>query len=932
MLNIYSTKHFYRSHSYFFLKTLVLLVILSLGKSLFAQSIANNTDSLTDSNVSVTYNPFLYNNSPYRNFGIVENKPTGVIYGTPEQIFAGRIAGVQVMETTGAPGGEFSVRLRGASALSGSSEPLYVIDGLPLDFFNENFGAPYGSGSLKGQAMNALSLINPDDIESFQVLKNASALAIYGTRATNGVVIITTKRNKKKGLRVNFESSYSIQKIARKTEMLDVSEYIKFKKYAALSNPEMVGVSNLFNGPESDYPNIDWMDEVSETGKIKKQLLEIGGGMDHLTYSVRGGLYNHEGIIKETGFDRKNVSVTLDGNFWKNRIKTGTSFYYADAGMQQKSTEGLIQTAPIGPAYDSDGAYHQLNLSGVRNPNPVEGMINGGSEKESSRLIFNNYLQVKIFENLFVKARYARSVSKNEYEFLPAGKSGNIASRDATSRFFESALTYTKSWKKYALHLNGGYSEQLNTDITVRVIGENEPALRWLREIRENFNDDNYILPPLPKNIFSTSTLRMTSNTKSLFIQSGLDISEKVFVNLNYRKDFLAKAFLNDFNATSFGAGLTWTLKQHVLNENQNFSSLKINVDAGKLGLINNAWDVMIRKEEESKSPDRKSISIGTEAGFFGDQVILKADLFNQVTRQNIVPGQVNLPQGQTINYYYFIDKMTGRGIDLSVSARITNSEKLKWIVSANTSYISNKIKSPEDIYGPAEKDVTKNKPVGSWILYKSNGVWNSDDEINKEYQGSLESRPRAGDARVDMANGSYLSLRDNVYSGSANAKFLLGTSSDITWNNFDVSFLIRGELGQKILNKVDADTYFGYFLDNVSKSSVTRAWRSDNPSSNYPAQGKGVSSNITEKSDMFLENGSFIRLQNLNIGYTISLWNDRSSARIYLGGQNLFLITKYRGWDPEVSSNGQDPLARGFDKGLYPRARTYTLGIQVQL
>jgi|GEM_PF-6162223 len=926
-ISIYALR---QSGKRFFVCISSLFLTFLIKERLHAQA-TSDKDSLSLDSLIWNSPATTFNNSPWKKAGIVKNdERRGVPYETPEQLFAGRVAGVQVMETNGSPGGEFSVRVRGTGSLLNSAEPLYVIDGFPLDFFNNTFGIGQFDEQGESHATNALAMIDPGDIESVQIVKNSSALAIYGTRGANGVVLINTKKGNQKRLRVNFESSFSLQKMARKIQVLDAPEYLNFREKQAQYYPDESYIFKQFGDP-ANYQSVDWMDEATRSGAIQRQQLEVSGGTENLHLSILGGIYGHKGIVRESEFNRKNVRINLVGNFWKGRVEVGTNNYYGVGSTEFQSTEGLQRSAPIGPAYNADGSFHNLVIGKFELGNPLNTMRNSGTNNSMGRFMTNNYVQVSIVKRMSFRSQYSMSASKNDYDYR---NSSNVSCKpafgDVKDYYFDNAISYSKQDESGLINFRVGYTDQRFFNRSGIVIGEKERAINLLKEIRR----DDYFSDGGSPLVDKFSWVSHKGSMKSYYLQSSYETAQKINVVLNFRGDRIPGG-ANDTGLSYYSTGIggSWDLKKRMTGKHGIISSTKLLLDIGYQAKLNSVLTPYYDYLRGGKREVKNAFSIGAEIGLLAKKVKVEVDLYSQVNRNVKVPAYIHAPQTSPISLVASIDKMSSTGIDIGVSYKFFNSKELRFNISGNGSLFSNTIKNPGDLYGLVfDEDVKRSKRVGSWFFYNNYGVWNTKEEITSVY-GTSDRTPPIGTTQTEFLNeGGKVVSAKRIYSGSANPNVIWGVASELAWKKLDLNLLFRGECGMRIDNQMGRYNFSGAFFDNVQVNSTARGWTPENVDIDFPRQGGGFVDFIPQQSAWFLQKGSFIRLQSMAIGYTVPLFKQKQDVRFYVSGQNLFLLTKYEGWDPEVNSNGQHAFLRGTDTGAYPRARTFTVGMQVHL
>jgi TonB-dependent SusC/RagA subfamily outer membrane receptor len=851
---------------------------------------------------------------------------------TPEQLFAGRVAGVQVMETNGGPGGEFAVTIRGVATLLGSAEPLYVIDGLPLELHNYGQAVQQSNIEARTFALNALSMIDPFEIESIQVLKDISATAIYGTRASNGVVLITTKKSHSNKLKVRLESAASVQKMTRNVEVLNSTDFLRYSRERLVDYPNEFSAAQYLTAAPESYEHVDWMKEVTRTGHILRNNLTISGGTGPLKVLVQGGLFKHNGIVRETNFDRKNAAVNLNANFWKNRIRLGTKLYYADAGGTQRSVRSVQTGIPIGPVYNPDGSLHEFDFGSF---NPLRSVARTNVDSQHKRLLSTTHAEIGLLKNLSIRSSYGVSRSWNDYEpnGLPADSA--FSGTSIYSAYFRNIKTYNVDARAHFFHtgkrirfeVDAGYAQFTEFGYFGSAQGKRAAVLALLDQRKSaRTSADLTNLPGVTQSQWTKGYRRMNS----VFLNAKIGLGNAIEVLVSSRQDMNPVFKHTEFrqgNASSVGVG--WQVNKPGKVLGKTFNSLKLHADFGYIAKSDLYSRISLGVSSggdffDKEVPYSLLGNAGFDASLFSDRLLLAVSYFNRQTLHNRMMGPVVAGSSGYVPTIPKVGRMSAHGLELSVGYEPVRATTWNWKLSGNAVLMSNKIKEgrtgafPSDIGGSG-----KDGPVGAWYRYRNLGVWHSTQEISQEYKGAADRTPKPGDSR-------YTDDKEVAYAGAANPKVIWGLASEMTWKRWDFSLLFRAEHGQKVQNEMAKQLYDLRFAGNISTEVYENAWTPSHPERNFPAQTNGGGE--IRNTDWFLQQASFVRLQNISFGYTYPLTAGERCVRVYLTGQNLFLLTPYKGWDPEVNKYGQNPHFRGVDDGIYPRARTFTLGIQFNL
>lgn len=897
-------KHFYPS----FTVCSILFNLLVLSQNLLQAQPA--PDSLKADSIQKASLPILSGNSAWTSRRIIQNEQK-LIAATPEQLLAGQMAGVRVIETNGAPGGVFSVQIRGAAALATSNEPLYIIDGIQQESFNADFALNQLGPSYPSSAPNVLSIINPSDIESIEIVKNGSAIAMYGSRAAYGVVLIRTKRGRTNGLHVDFESTASIQRKRHAPDILSTADFKVFQKRLESLYPRQAQLTKYLEDPSFSYKSINWIDEVTQTGTAIRQQLGVSGGLDFVRFSVQGNLSDQKGVVKNSGYDRKSVRVNLDFNFFKKLLRFGTSTYYAKARMDMRDIRPAYGALPFGPPNNADGSPAPIKIGPWPRENPLVEIERTAEQTDIGQLFTSQYLEIAIIQGLTLKAQYGISGYKQDYNMaFPHYPYGTHAFIDHHQNTLDAMLSYRYAWRNNVWRISGGYAKQKFDKTVAEAHGRDQDLVNyWLEQAR-----DHIIIPgPGPTIPFSYSYFRRKSDAKSLFAQTSFSTVGWDF-HINARKD----SWINSFG--SIGGSIGWLVPDKSGRLAKiGINSLRLIADYGHVAPTYGLW--LGTSGSKSLRLSRNMMSIGSELSMLNGKLRVELDIFNQVTNNQVYEDRIYLPGGESIGFNSSVKGLYSHGIEISASGEVLRKKNLVWKVSGNFTAMANRIRKPLDFFGFAKDGDKTNQPVGSWFVPGVVGVWKTPQEILDA--GYPESRVQEllGTTREPVG------AEGPKQSGSAFPNVFWGLSSTLDWRRFDVSLLIRGEHGQKIYNSADQSLHAG-FLTNTTYYTMEDAWAPDRPDNNFPRQGIDATSG---NRFWYLQKGGFVRLQNLAIGYTLPILKERS-VRVFLSGQNLISLTKYKGWDPEVSHYGQSIQQRGYDYGAYPRAMTLSLGVQLRL
>jgi TonB-linked SusC/RagA family outer membrane protein len=925
-----------------------------------------------------------------------------------DQALQGRVAGVQVTQNSGQPGGAASIRIRGANSISLSSEPLYVIDGLP--FQGDGAATPgfdFAGGANGQNRVNPLSSINPNDILSIDVLKDASATAIYGSRGANGVILITTKRGKKGESKISYGTYYGIQTLQRKLDLMSLQQFASYN--TQVINEQGLIPDQRFADPSLLGAGTDWQDEVFQNAGSYSHQLTVSGGNDKTTYAIMGGYMQQDGIIIGSSFDRISARLNLDTkvNDW---FKIGGSLAFTknkeritlNDGGDGVIMQSLIMMPSVG-VRDIDGNYDGPNIanSGV-NYNPVAAALQRNNILERQRLMANVYGDVTLTKGLVFKSEISfdnnHSLAK---AFHPTFKWGSIVNNENRLRqreennFFWAAknyLTYDKSFGKHNLITMLGTEAQKGTyngsDITVFNLPSNEIQVLSQGEplgLPGAWQGGNALL--------------------SYFGRFNYNYNEKYLATFTYRGDASSNFGPNNKWAYFPSGSFAWRVGQEdFLKDSKFMTNLKLRLGYGLSGNQNieaGLFEPLMQTVATPFGPGYRPIRIpnprlgwetttqtnyGVDFSIFGDRIDVGLDIYNKQTTDMLLESSVPGYLGGT-NYndikapFINVGRMENKGFDLSINSRNINKNKFGWSTDVVFSKNTNKVlefDSPEKIYTRnlywysefQTATVTRvGQSIGMFWGYQVEGIFQDQaDILNHAVQISdkviTEDRPNGsnlvdkrqgvwiGDIKFKDLNGDgVIDTEDQTYIGNPNPDFTFGITNNFRFGPVDVSIFLNGSYGAEILNyaRVITEGQTGVYSNQATvvfdraqeklidpngsaldPANVVLA----NPGTNIPRPSSNDNNRNNRMSDRFIEDGSYIRLQNIRIGYTLptSLLSKIRVQRlkVYANLQNMALWTNYSGYDPEIGAFNQSPLVQNVDMGRYPTPRMVTVGLDL--
>ena len=884
------------------------------------------------------------------NVAEIQKLPTASV-GTALQ---GQAAGVNITSATGVPGGDPVIRVRGLGTI-GNNNPLFVIDGIPGD----------------------LSYINPADIESINVLRDASAATIYGSRASNGVVLVTTKRGKSGEPRVTLNTYVSSQSLTNNVEMANKSQYNQIMKEARANGGEDPLEYTL---DDSQYANSDWVREYIENGLEQKHDLGISGGTDHMSYNFSGGYFQNTGTVINTDFERYNARLNLDFKLLDDRltIAPGIGFTRNNSkNISQPTGEGNASFSPFLYAFSSiphKDIYDTESSNGFAVPAPELGSGNPIGERsletnknQDDYLQFNIAADLKIFEGLSYRFQYGSNI-ENTYNFfqLPAYSFGPQATNEdpyiseRRGRLNEwtinNLLNYQKEFGKHNLGVMLGVSREKSQFRSVGGVNRQLPS-NSLAALSAGIGDE------------ASFGFNSTSTLQSYFGRASYNYGNKYFVQTSLRRDGSSR-FANDNKYGNFySVSLGWAMHQEDFFNSSFISEFKPRFSYGTLGnqniddhlflariasggaQLNYPFGQEIQQEilvgainTSLPTPDIKweettTTNIGLDLGFMEDKWLVNLDYFRSKTKDMLVSVPVPGSSGITTFPLTNGGEMENKGWELSTTYR-KKEGGFQYDITANLSGSSNKITK----LGFADESFTEgyieffNFPttrtevggeIGRFYLFQTDGIFQDQAEVDAH---GVQPNASPGDLKfVDTNGDGTLGDDDKVYFDSGLPKIEYGLTFNGYYKSFDFTLFFQGTQGNKMYNGMKMWLYRTDRIENVS-ADLVNAWSPTNTGSDIPRNVSTDPNSNTRPSDYYLEDGSYLRLKNLQIGYTlpISLLKKASisKARIYVSAYNLLTLTSYTGFDPGISNSGL--FTRGVDRGFYPLSKSYVFGINL--
>lgn len=880
----------------------------------------------------------------------IENVPVAGV----DARLQGQAAGVQVTQNSGLPGTGISVRVRGTASINASSQPLYVIDGVPMhnrDFSQLDFG---------GQDISAVTGISPQQIASVDVLKGPTASAIYGSRAANGVVVITTKDGNY-GARptVTFDSYAGVQEVANMLDLLEPQEYVDYRN-EAIANDRGESYSDDFGFVDdgvdnfTEYPtaNTNWQEEVFRPAPVQSYELAVSGGGDRVRYHVSGEYFDQQGIVLGARYDRANVRVNL-GFDASERLNVSTKIALSRESnhriVNDNTVVGVLTNAianpPMFPVRGEDGEYTSPD-DGLEYANAVAiGKLND-AEALTLRALGNVKADYQITDALTLTARGGLDVlnlREDEYESgrvegTYAASVDGIAKRAYTtaSRYLaEGFLTYeTVFGEDHDLSVVGGSSVEVNDTEDNFVRGE-------------SFGNEQFRNVGNTSNIVAGDGSLGEYNLVSFFSRASYSFDERYLLSASLRADGSSRFAAN----TKFGlfpsASVGWRIDQEAFMEDaEAVSNLKLrasyglsgNDDVGNYGW-QGTWESVNYNQTPGLAPGSirnpdyswetvRQFDIGLEAGLFEDRLSLAADYYRKKTLDMLLFKPLSYVSGFS-GLNTNVGNMVNQGIELTLDTRnvVPDTEGgFAWNSSLNVSANRNEVTDLKATEAFTVGDfrqvnrVEEGEPLGAFYMIEFEGV-----------------DPETGDAIFDDVNeDGEITDADRQIVGSPHPDFTGGFSNELRWKGFDLSAMLYFNYGNEVFHASRVFTDDGGYYGDNKLAHVLDRWQEPGDQTNVPRASYDATSGARRISSRYVEDGSYLRIKNVTLGYTLpsSLIGDVGiqSARVYASGQNLYTFTEYMGLDPAVNYAGSNAnVTLGTSFYTVPIPRTFQVGVSLK-
>jgi len=865
-----------------------------------------------------------------------------------DQAIQGQASGVQVTANSGAPGSKAIVRIRGIGTLN-NSDPLYVVDGMMVD---------------------DISFVSTDDVESIEVLKDASATAIYGSRGANGVILISTNSgdyNQEATFKVN--SYYGIRELAHKIDKVNAQQY------AELANEihENIGASPFIENPEDIDANTDWQDQMFRRAPIQKYQVSASGGSENVKYNVSANYSSEDGILRETYYNRLTFRVNNEYKLTDSfRLGHNLSFSHDNRKKSRDEVFHYIYRASAADkVYNEEGDPYAGYVE-----NPEGEVIYNKNEHFGDRLVGDLYIEYDFLKDFTFRSNLGVDIDKNEgKEFIPEffvfpwqkneENTLNLMTNRRKNILWENTVNYQKTFGDHSLSALAGYTWQ-------------EDMFEAFSGSRKNFPDDS-------KDFWYLSAGEETTQTNSNYAESWGMISYLSRMNYSFKERYLLTASLRVDGSSRFGEdnrygyfpslAAGWRISDEPFFSNVPYiTNLKLRASWGETGndkippyagsaTVSSGLEAVFGPDESIQpgaavialsNPDIKwestvQTNVGLDLNAFDNRFNFQAEYYSKETQDILLSVPIPNYIGSSSDPYVNAANVMNSGLDFTVGWRETKGD-FSYNFSSTISTIKNEVKSlgegKEELFGAgfgkgvASRTVAGGE-IGAFYGYEVLGVFQDQQEIENNPSRSVEV---PGDLRYkDVDGDGEITPDDRTTIGSAIPDMMLGLNLNANYKGFDIGLQFNGVTGTQIVNAKKMNRWGMYSFE----TTYLDRWRGKGTSNSEPRITNGGHNYLM--SERWLEDGSYLRLRNLTIGYTIpevlTQQLNLEKLRVYAGSTNLFTLTEYTGWTPEIgrsnysrSSEGSLPSAQNtgnvlspnIDRGNYPVARTFTFGVDI--
>ncbi|MDO5607059.1 MAG: TonB-dependent receptor [Capnocytophaga sp.] len=866
----------------------------------------------------------------------------------------GRIAGVQVFSNSGAPGGSISVRVRGIGTVN-NADPLYVVDGIPTSDIN---------------------FLNPNDIASIEVLKDASASAIYGSRGANGVVIVSTKSGKiNMPTKITVDTYAGVKNLINNWETTNGAEWLSIQQTLNQTRTSPINLA-LANSNIST----NWLDEISRTAYVQDVNVNFSGGAEKLIYSVGGGYYDEEGTIIGTDFDR--ITARFKSEYQaKEYLKIGVNTILQNSNTKNSVSEanvnlGTINTAiklePTFPVWidQQAGVYDYSKFTDY--PNPVAQIAYNNNRTERLNILANAFAELELIKNLKFRTSYGwNRTNTDNYNFTPVYEV-NTNQRNLINNVYRyNSKSLYQTWENTI-----NYSRQFGEHNIAALYGftKEKSRFEWLSGSRNNVPNEDRALWFLDSAVDGDQA-RGSASEFTLMSYLGR-------INYSYADKYLLTATFRADGSSRFSPGnrwgyfpsvaLGWKLSEEAFLSNADWlSSLKLRAGWGQIGnqnistypyqttmngaaqyryifgIAEEVWQgyvVTAMRDQNIKWETVESLNVGVDAEFFDKRLGVTLDWFTKDTKNMLLSVPIPLYYGYETGPTVNVGEANNKGLELSVQWADNITENFGYNIGVNVSTYKNKMVSIGNgnpitggaYYGGSATRTEVGESIGYFFGYKTAGVFQSQAEIDNwaVQQGTNNAALQPGDLKfVDVNGDGVVNDNDRTKIGSPDPDFIYGINLGVNYKNWELNAFIQGSQGNEIFNAMKTHLY--NFDETNKHKDMLNSWTPTNTQTDMPRLSGNDRNNTNRTSDRFVEDGSYVRLKNLTLAYNIPSnvlqKINVNQLKLYFSAQNLITLSKYSGADPEIGQvTSTNYLSRGVDLGVYPQAVTYVVGLKL--
>jgi TonB-linked SusC/RagA family outer membrane protein len=852
------------------------------------------------------------------------------------QSLQGRAAGVMVSQNNGAPGASVSVRIRGTNSILGSNEPLYVIDGFPYS------GNP--------------TFLQNSDIQSIEILKDASSVAIYGSRGANGVVLITTKSGRKGKTTVDVETAYSIQSVSKKMQLMNAVQYAEFYNEQAAND----NLAPFFTQAQLDEfaksPGTDWQSLVMHKAPLSTTSVTVNGGSDKTQFSVSGGVFRQNGIIRKSDYNRYSLRANLTHDLGKifnlsyNATLTRIDSRRQNSGRGNRGGDlisAMLNAPPTVTPYKEDGSYRRLNtvypfISNVI-VNPLS-IFNEISDRiKADRILANAALTIKPATGLSIRISGGVENSNDRtdyYENIDSTRSSigsaSVGTTQLTSFLNENVVNYTKRIQDHSISAMAGftYQDYVNTYLSGSGSG-------FLSDVTGTYNLQGAATAGIPSSGYTKWVLL------SYIGRLNYGFKEKYLATISFRRDGSSRYSENNKWGNFPSAAIAWRISDEPFFAPVKFiSDLKVRASYGSTGSTAISPYQTLNQLSSSKTIFGDALynamapgtvlpgdlkwettdqwDIGLDAAFANNRIRVTADYYQKRTRNLLNNVQLPASMGY-ISTVRNVGEIQNKGIEIGVDADVLKGP-VQWTLTTNFSMNRNKVLKlygGQDIFGTTFYTGSLSDYVNLLREGQPLGIFYGYVEKGYTANGLLDYEDLNKDGKISAA--------DKTYIGNPNADFIYSVNSIASWKGFELTVFLQGSQGNDIFNLNASQTLdLGMGL-NLPQEIYNNHWTPSNTNTKYAKVTRTLNGNMSSR---LVEDGSYLRFKNIQLAYSLPVADMRTpwlrSAQVYVSAQNMITITGYSWYDPDVNAyGGSNSINQGIDYLSYPNSKSVTIGIR---